>query len=109
METDEDYFVAIASQTKSVYRTGQPKDCSRKFSDFKFCMSIKSLTEEKKEEVWILRRAEWWAGRRMERSSEDVWKAKKLVLIFNSGVRGEANRLNRGIYPDPKAVVEESA
>jgi hypothetical protein len=43
-------------------------------------MSLKSLDEERKEEVWIRRRAEWWAGRRMGRSSEEVWDAKKYVF-----------------------------
>lgn len=42
-------------------------------------MSIKNLSEERKEEVWIKRRAEWWAGRRLGKSSEDVWTARKLV------------------------------
>jgi hypothetical protein len=40
-------------------------------------MSIKNLSEEKKEEVWIQRRAEWWAKRRMGKSSEDVWEARR--------------------------------
>jgi hypothetical protein len=39
-------------------------------------MSVKSLSEEKKEDVWVKRRAEWWAQRRLGRSSEDVWDAK---------------------------------
>lgn len=67
---------SLASQIKGVYRTGTPRDCSRKFSDFKYCLSLKNLPEEKKEELWIRRRAEWWAERRMGRCSEDVWRAK---------------------------------
>jgi hypothetical protein len=39
-------------------------------------MSIKGLDEAKKEEVWVKRRSEWWAERRLGRSSEDVWEAK---------------------------------
>ncbi|GAA5926207.1 EMI1 family protein [Sporobolomyces koalae] len=70
---------SLASQVKSVYRHGTPRDCSPKFEDFKFCMSIKGLSEDKKEEVWIRRRAEWWAQRRLGRSSEDVWDAKPNV------------------------------
>ncbi|GAA5961495.1 hypothetical protein JCM3765_003607 [Sporobolomyces pararoseus] len=70
---------SLAAQTKSLYRHGKPRDCSPKFEDFKFCMSIKSLSEEKKEEVWVKRRSEWWAERRMGRSSEDVWDAKTNV------------------------------
>ena len=45
-------------------------------------MSMKNLDEERKEELWILRRAEWWAERRMGRCSEDVWKAKVYVLVL---------------------------
>ncbi|GAA5897650.1 EMI1 family protein [Sporobolomyces salmoneus] len=70
---------SLASQTKSVYRHGAPRDCSPKFEDFKFCMSVKGSSEEKKEEVWVKRRAEWWAERRLGRSSEDVWDAKTNV------------------------------
>ena len=42
-------------------------------------MSMKNLSEEKKLDLWILRRAEWWAERRMGRNSEDVWRAKLYV------------------------------
>ncbi|CEQ40701.1 SPOSA6832_02355, partial [Sporobolomyces salmonicolor] len=64
---------------KSVYRHGVPRDCSPKFEDFKFCMSVKGLSEQKREEVWVKRRAEWWARRREGRSSEDVWEARRNV------------------------------
>ncbi|GAA5889222.1 hypothetical protein JCM6882_000679 [Rhodosporidiobolus microsporus] len=67
---------SLASQIKSVYRHGAPRDCTPKFEDFKFCMSVKGLSEEKKEEVWVRRRAEWWAERRLGKSSEDVWDAR---------------------------------
>ncbi|BGP18534.1 hypothetical protein JCM10213_002953 [Rhodosporidiobolus nylandii] len=70
---------SLASQVKSVYRHGAPRDCSPKFDDFKFCMSVKGLSEEKKEEVWVRRRAEWWAARRLGKSSEDVWEARRDV------------------------------
>lgn len=70
---------ALASQGTSVYRYGAPRDCTPKFEDFKFCMSIKSLPEERKDEVWIKRRAEWWAKRRQGKSSEDVWDARRSV------------------------------
>lgn len=43
---------------------------------------MKNLPDEKKEELWILRRAEWWAERRLGRSSEDIWKAKVYVQAF---------------------------
>lgn len=72
---------ALASQIKSVYRHGTPRDCMPKFEDFKFCMSVKGLSEERKEEVWVRRRAEWWARRRLGKSSEDVWDARQCVQI----------------------------
>lgn len=50
--------------------------------DFKFCMSLKGETEEEKRKLWVRRRAEWWAGRRVGGSSEDVWR-----------VRGKGERL----------------
>ncbi|GAA6025942.1 hypothetical protein JCM10207_004488 [Rhodosporidiobolus poonsookiae] len=70
---------SLASQIKSVYRHGAPRDCSPKFEDFKFCMSVKGLSEDKKEEVWVRRRAEWMAQRRLGKSSEDVWDARRDV------------------------------
>ncbi|GAA6000736.1 EMI1 family protein [Rhodotorula paludigena] len=70
---------SLASQIKSVYRHGTPRDCMPKFEDFKFCMSVKGLSEERKEEVWVRRRAEWWARRRLGKSSEDVWDARQDV------------------------------
>jgi len=64
--------------TTGIYRYGQPIDCGRKFDDFKFCMSVKGLSEEARKEEWIKRRAEWWAGRRLEPNSEDVWDSRAL-------------------------------
>jgi hypothetical protein len=46
-------------------------------------MSVKGLSEEKKEEVWIRRRAEWWAERRLGKSSEDVWEARRYVRLLS--------------------------
>lgn len=37
------------------------------------------MSEEERREVWIQRRAEWWAAKRVERSSEDVWEARTYV------------------------------
>ncbi|GAA5985851.1 hypothetical protein JCM10908_006303 [Rhodotorula pacifica] len=70
---------SLGSQIKSVYRHGTPRDCMPKFEDFKFCMSIKGLSEERRDEVWVRRRAEWWARRRLGKSSEDVWEARRDV------------------------------
>ncbi|GAA5960310.1 hypothetical protein JCM8115_001136 [Rhodotorula mucilaginosa] len=70
---------SLGSQIKSVYRHGTPRDCMPKFEDFKFCMSIKGLSEERRDELWVRRRAEWWARRRLGKSSEDVWEARRDV------------------------------
>lgn len=66
----------VNSQMKSLYRYGHMAECGQKLEDLKFCMSNKSLHPEEKYEAWIRRRAEWWAKRRMTRSSEDVWKIR---------------------------------
>ena len=51
-------------------------ECAQKLDDFKFCMSIKSLHPEEKRDMWITRRAEWWAQRRATKSSEDIWEMR---------------------------------
>ncbi|EIN08612.1 hypothetical protein PUNSTDRAFT_120872 [Punctularia strigosozonata HHB-11173 SS5] len=66
----------LGKQLKSLYRYGRTSDCSQKLSDFKFCMSNKGLHPEEKRDAWIRRRAEWWAGRRLAKSSEDVWEVR---------------------------------
>ncbi|KAH9920982.1 hypothetical protein B0H21DRAFT_701857 [Amylocystis lapponica] len=63
----------LGVQLKSLYRFGHMSECSRKLQDFKFCMSVKSMHPEEKRDVWLRRRAEWWAQRRLAKSSEDVW------------------------------------
>ncbi|KAI0072721.1 hypothetical protein K474DRAFT_1667498 [Panus rudis PR-1116 ss-1] len=63
----------ISTQVKSLYRYGHMSECAQKSEDFKFCMSNKSLHPEEKRDAWIRRRAEWWAKRRLTKSSEDVW------------------------------------
>ncbi|BGP34118.1 hypothetical protein JCM10296v2_005933 [Rhodotorula toruloides] len=68
---------SLGSQFKSIYRHGSTRDCTPKFEDFKFCMSMRKLSDEKREDLWVKRRAEWWARRRLGRSSEDVWDARK--------------------------------
>ncbi|KAG1716398.1 hypothetical protein ID866_750 [Astraeus odoratus] len=51
-------------------------ECGDKLEDFKFCMSLKSMHPEQKRDAWIRRRAEWWASRRMGKSSENVWEMR---------------------------------
>lgn len=66
----------VASQARSLYRYGQMAECGQKFEDFKYCMSNKAMHPQEKYEAWIRRRAEWWAHRRMSKSSEDVWEIR---------------------------------
>lgn len=44
-------------------------------------MSLKGETEDDRRRLWIRRRAEWWAGRRVGASSEDVWNLRKERLV----------------------------
>jgi hypothetical protein len=67
----------ISSQFRSWYREGQTATCEPKLDELKFCFSLRSLSPEAKREVWINRRAEWWARRRLEKSSEDVWETRQ--------------------------------
>ena len=74
----------IRSQLKSIYRYGQRPECSQKLEDFKFCLTLKSLHPEERRDVWITRRAEWWARRRLGKSSEDIWDIREFVPPFLS-------------------------
>lgn len=69
-------LAVIASQLKSLYRYGQMAECSYKLEDFKYCMTNKGMHPEERYEKWIRRRAEWWATRRMTKSSEEVWEVR---------------------------------
>ena len=78
-----DHSAVVNSQVKSLYRYGHMAECGQKLEDLKFCMSNKSLHPEEKYEAWIRRRAEWWARRRMVKSSEDVWQIRTCVSFFS--------------------------
>ncbi|KAH0827523.1 hypothetical protein J3R83DRAFT_4236 [Lanmaoa asiatica] len=67
----------VGSQVKSLYRHGRMSECRDKMEDFKFCMSLKSMEPEAKRDAWIRRRAEWWANRRLGKSSENVWSVRR--------------------------------
>lgn len=69
-------------QVRHWYRYGHTADCSNHWRDFKYCMSLKSETDEERRRLWIKRRAEWWAKRRVERSSEDVWDMRRCVRLL---------------------------
>lgn len=43
---------------------------------------MKVMHPEERREAWIRRRAEWWANRRLGRSSEDVWDIREYVYFF---------------------------
>lgn len=69
-------YTALFPHIKNYYRYGTMRDCSYKWADFKYCMSLKGEDEEEKRKLWIKRKAEWWAGRRVGGSSEDVWNVR---------------------------------
>ncbi|OCF35727.1 hypothetical protein I316_02782 [Kwoniella heveanensis BCC8398] len=68
---------ALAPQLRSMYRHGEFRDCTWKWQDFKYCLSLKSEDEESRRQLWIKRRADWWARRRVGGSSEDVWEMRR--------------------------------
>lgn len=72
----------MRSQIKSLYRYGERRQCNGKLEDFKFCMSCKFMEPEEKYEAWISRRSQWWAKRRLAKSSEDVWALREYVEGF---------------------------
>ncbi|TFK93565.1 hypothetical protein K466DRAFT_478437 [Polyporus arcularius HHB13444] len=78
MKLFDDFLLCnvISSQLKSLYRYGEMATCTPKLEEFKFCMSLKGMHPEEKRDVWIRRRAEWWARRRTHKSSEDVWDVR---------------------------------
>jgi hypothetical protein len=42
-----------------------------------YCLSMKAEEMEDRKELWIKRRAEFWAKRRVGPSSEDVWDRRE--------------------------------
>ena len=66
-------FQVLGVQLKSLYRFGHMSVCGEKLQDFKYCMSLKSMHPDDKRDAWIRHRAEWWASRRLGKSSEHVW------------------------------------
>ena len=73
---------ALVPQLRNVYRFGIPRDCTWRWKDFKYCLSLKSEPQEVRRELWIKRRADWWAKRRVEGSSEDVWALREYVSLY---------------------------
>ena len=68
---------ALGPQLRNLYRHGTYRDCTYKWADFKYCLSLKSEEMDTRRELWVKRRAEWWAKRRVGPSSEDVWNVRE--------------------------------
>ncbi|KAI0093132.1 hypothetical protein BDY19DRAFT_922245 [Irpex rosettiformis] len=84
------------NQMKFLYRYGHMAECAQKAEDFKFCLSNKSLHEEERYEAWIRHRAEWWAKRRITKSSEDVWEIRRCAR-FPKLYRGSSTHHDVGL------------
>jgi hypothetical protein len=52
-------------------------------------MSLKGESDEERHRLWVRRRAEWWAGRRVGASSEDVWNVRSEPLVGFPPVVGD--------------------
>ncbi|KAK0430865.1 hypothetical protein EV421DRAFT_1721090 [Armillaria borealis] len=76
----------IRSQVKSWYQHGESSRCAHKHDDFKFCLSMKWMESGQRYDAWINRRAEWWAKRRLDKSSEDVWAMRTFVYFSISAL-----------------------
>ncbi|PWZ00091.1 hypothetical protein BCV70DRAFT_217114 [Testicularia cyperi] len=69
---------ALGPQLRSVYRYGGFQDCKEKMDDFKFCLTMKSMSPEEKYDAWIHRKAERTASKRLsQESSENVWDIRR--------------------------------
>ncbi|CDR88361.1 uncharacterized protein SPSC_04188 [Sporisorium scitamineum] len=69
---------ALGPQLKAVYRYGGMQDCKGKLDDFKYCLTMKGMTQEEKYEAWIQRKAEKTAEKRLGReSAENVWEIRR--------------------------------
>ncbi|CAD6590771.1 MAG: hypothetical protein TREMPRED_005875 [Tremellales sp. Tagirdzhanova-0007] len=66
MSLMDEFFMcyALVPQLRNFYRYGIPRDCTWRWKDFKYCLSLKSEPQE----------------RRVEGSSEDVWALREKPL-----------------------------
>ncbi|KAJ6625554.1 hypothetical protein B0H10DRAFT_2001868 [Mycena sp. CBHHK59/15] len=79
----DSYFAcnAIRNLVRSMYRYGYAReDCSEKWQEYKFCLSLKWMEVDERRDAWIRRKAIWWAKRRLGKSSEDVWQVREQPL-----------------------------
>ena len=69
---------ALGPQLKHIYRYGGMQDCKHKLDEFKFCLTMKGMSQEEKYEAWVRRKAEYTAEKRLGRqSSEMVWDLRR--------------------------------
>lgn len=70
-----------------MYRYGHLReDCSEKWAEYKFCLSLKWMGVNERRDAWIRRKAIWWAKRRLGKSSEDVWQVRECVLPLSAAL-----------------------
>ncbi len=69
---------ALGPQLRAIYRYGGLQDCKSKLDDFKYCLTMKGMTQEERYEAWIRRKAETTAEKRLGKgSSENVWELRR--------------------------------
>ncbi|SPO26327.1 uncharacterized protein UTRI_03916 [Ustilago trichophora] len=69
---------ALGPQLRAVYRYGEFQDCKGKLDDFKFCLTMKGMSQEEKYEAWIRRKSEKSAEARLGRgSAENVFLLRR--------------------------------
>ncbi len=73
---------ALGPQARAVYRYGSMQDCRDKLDDFKFCLTIKGAAfPEQRRQIWLQRKAEKVAAKRLQSSSEDVWEMRRDPVV----------------------------
>ena len=103
------FLLVLGTQLKSIYRFGEMARCSAKWNEFKFCMSVKGLHPEQRRDVWIRRRAEWWARRRVGLSSENVWEMRTYVPCLITTIVSHTECFQRTIEELPTAFTPARA
>lgn len=72
-------MTALMPQLRHVYQFGKMNDCKTKLENFKHCLTIKGVTKEEHRAIYIRRKAELSAAKRLECSSENVWEMRRCV------------------------------
>ncbi|KAL9081820.1 MAG: hypothetical protein Q9159_007004 [Coniocarpon cinnabarinum] len=71
------YCASMGGQLNNIYRYGGLRSCTEQWKQWRFCMRMKTMSEdEKKKRIreWYLRKD---AVRRVGKSSEDVWEVRQ--------------------------------